>query len=90
MTSTKLYTVIYVVLFVLATVQAGIEMYTVLLDGAYWGAFGVILVLSAAKAVAVAGYYQHLRWEPRSLTYLYLLALGGALALTMAASYSIM
>ena len=90
MSRTKLYAAIYVVLFVLATVQAGIEMYTDLLDSAYWLAFGVILVLSAAKAVAVAGYYQHLRWEPRSLTYLYLLALGGALALTMAASYSIM
>jgi len=90
MARTKLYTIIYVVLFVLATVQAGLEMFTGLLDNAYWVAFGILAVLSVAKAVVVAGYYQHLRWEPRSLTYLYLLGVGAALALTAAASYSIL
>ena len=90
MARTKLYTAIYVVLFALATAQALIEMETDLLETSYWTAFGIIIALSAAKAVAVAGYYQHLRWEPGSLTYLYLLALGGALALTMAAAYSIL
>lgn len=90
MARTKLYTAIYVVLFVLATVQAGLEMFTDMLDNAYWIAFGIIMVLSFAKAIVVAGYYQHLRWEPRSLTYLYLIGLSAALALTMAASYSIL
>jgi len=90
MARTKLYAVIYVVLFVLATVQAGLELFTDMLDDAYWIAFGIIIVLSFAKAIVVAGYYQHLRWEPRSLTYLYLIGLGAALALTMAASYSIL
>lgn len=90
MTRTELYAAIYVVLFVLATVQAGLEMFTDMLDTAYWLAFGIIIVLSVAKAVVVAGYYQHLRWEPRSLTYLYLIGVGAALALTMAASYSIL
>jgi cytochrome c oxidase subunit 4 len=85
----KLYTAIYVVLFVLATAQAAVE-FVGFLEEAYWAAFGLIIVLSFAKAVVVAGYYQHLRWEPRSLTYLTLIGLGAVLTLTMAASYSIL
>ncbi len=88
MARTKLYTAIYVVLFVLATAQAVIE-YTGLLDEIYWTAFALIMVLSLAKAVVVAGYFQHLRWEPRSLTYLMVIGLLAVLALTMASSYSI-
>lgn len=85
MTSTKLYAGIYVVLFVFATAQVAVEFMPI----AYWTAFGVILVLSFVKAVLVAGYYQHLRWEPRSITYVVLTGLFAALALTLAASYSI-
>ena len=86
MTSTKLYTAIYVALFVMATAQVLVESAGI----AYWTAFAAILGLSFAKAVVVAGYYQHLRSEPRSVT---LVAFGGllaALALTVAASYSIL
>ncbi|QIB74611.1 hypothetical protein GL213_07855 [Halogeometricum borinquense] len=86
MTNTKLYTIIYVVLFVSATVQVLVEFAGV----AYWTAFGLIIVLSAVKAVLVAAYFQHLRWEPRSLTYLVGIGLAAALALTLAASYSIL
>ena len=89
MARTKLYTVIFVVLMVFSTTQALVEM-TGLLEEAYWVAFGLIIALSTMKAVFVAGYYQHLRWEPRAVTYL---ALGGvfvALALTTAAAYSIL
>lgn len=89
MSHLKLYTVIYVVLFVLATAQALVEV-TGMLEAAYWTAFGLILVLSFAKAIVVAGYYQHLRWEPRSLSALILMGLTAALALTVAASYSIL
>ena len=84
----KGYTAIYVVLFAFATAQAVVE-FAGYVDTAYWAAFAVIMVLSIIKAVGVAAYYQHLRWEPRSVTYL---ALGGtvaALALTAAAAYSI-
>ncbi len=88
MARTKLYTAIYVVLFVFATVQVGVE-YAGLVEDTYFVALGLILVLSAVKAVVVAAYYQHLRWEPRSLTYLILTGLAAALALTVAASYSI-
>jgi cytochrome c oxidase subunit 4 len=84
--NTKLYTAIYVVLFVSATIQVLVEF----AGFAYWTAFGLIMVLSAVKAVLVAAYFQHLRWEPRSLTYLVGIGLAAALALTFAASYSIL
>ena len=86
MVSTKLYTAIYVVLFVSATVQVLVEFAGL----EYWTAFGLIIALSAAKAVLVAAYFQHLRFEPRSLTYVVLGGLAAALALTLAASYSIL
>ncbi|WP_435335138.1 cytochrome C oxidase subunit IV family protein [Haloarchaeobius sp. TZWWS8] len=89
MSKLKLYTIIYVVLFVLATVQAVIEMLGYL-ETAYWAAFAIIMVLSFAKAAVVAGWYQHLRWEPRSLTVLMVIGLVAAIALTVAASYSIL
>lgn len=89
MTRLKLYAGIYVVLFVLATAQALVEIVGYL-DQAYWNAFALIIVLSFAKAVVVAGYYQHLRWEPRSVSYLVLGGLFVAVALTTAAAYSIL
>ena len=88
MVNTKLYTIIYVVLFVFATAQVAVE-FAGLLESVYWTAFGLIMALSLVKAVLVAGYYQHLRFEPRSLTYLILVGVTAALALTFAASYSI-
>lgn len=85
MTSTKLYTVIYVVLFVFATAQVAIEFAGI----SYGLMLGGILLLSVIKAVLVAGYYQHLLYEPRSVTYVIVSGLITALALTFAASYSI-
>ncbi len=86
MVNTRFYTAIYVALFVSATVQVAVEFAG--LD--YWTAFGIIIVLSFAKALLVVAYFQHLRWEPRSLSYLMVLGLLAALALTVAASYSIL
>lgn len=88
MPTTKLYTIIYAVLFVFATLQFAVESFG-FVESAYWTAFGVIIVLSFVKAVLVAGYYQHLKFEPRSLTGLILTGLGAVLALTFAAAYSI-
>ncbi|WP_424001055.1 cytochrome C oxidase subunit IV family protein [Haloarcula salina] len=85
----KGYTVIYVVLFVFATAQAVVE-FAGLVESAYWIAFAVIMVLSVIKAVGVAAYYQHLRWEPRAVTYLVAGGTVAALALTGAAAYSIL
>jgi cytochrome c oxidase subunit 4 len=85
MTRIKLYTAIYGVLFVSATVQVLVEQAG--LD--YGTALTAIMALSFAKAAIVAGYYQHLRWEPRSITYLIGVGLLAALALTVASTYSI-
>jgi cytochrome c oxidase subunit 4 len=85
MPSIKLYTAIYVVLFVFATAQVVVE-FTI---AAYWLAVAAILVLSVIKAGLVVGYYQHLKFEPRSVAYVVLSGLTAALALTFAASYSI-
>ena len=88
MARTKLYTGIYVALFVIATLQVVVER-TALMEEAYVIALALITLLSVIKAVVVAGYFQHLVWEPRSLTYVMLLGFVGFLALTVAASYSI-
>ena len=88
MVSLKLYTFIYVALFISATVQVLIE-FAGWLETMYWFAFWLIIILSLVKALLVAGYFQHLRYEPASLSYLILTGLGAALALTLAASYSI-
>ena len=88
MVSLKTYTIIYVTLFISATVQVLVE-FAGWLSTMYWVAFWVIMILSLMKAVLVAGWFQHLRYDPPSLSYLILIGLGAALALTLAASYSI-
>lgn len=75
-------------LFVIATLQVVVER-TALMEEAYVIALALITLLSVIKAVIVAGYFQHLVWEPRSLTYVMMLGFVGFLALTVAASYSI-
>lgn len=85
MSRIKLYTIIYVVLFVSATVQVLVEQAGL----TYATAFSAIMVLSFVKALIVAAYYQHLRWEPRSVTYVMLIGLLAAVALTVASTYSI-
>ena len=87
MARTKLYTIIYVVLFVLATAQVAVEQVGMF---GYWSALAIIAVLSMVKALFVAGYYQHLVWEPRSVSYVMVIGFVGFIALTVAASYSIL
>jgi cytochrome c oxidase subunit 4 len=89
MTSTRFYTAIFVALMVFSTVQALME-FSGILDQVYWLAFGAIMVLSSVKALLVAGYFQHLRHEPRSVSYLMAGALVIVLALTAGAAYSIL
>ena len=84
MPSLKLYSVIFVVLFAFATLQVLVEFAGL----GYWVAAGLIVLLSFTKAVLVAGYYQHLRFEPRSVTYIMLIGLAVVLALTVAATFS--
>ncbi|MFB6184667.1 MAG: cytochrome C oxidase subunit IV family protein [Haloarculaceae archaeon] len=87
MTSNKLYTAIFVVLFVSATVQVLVERFVG--PGAYWLALAIILGLSFFKAAIVAGWYQHLRFDPRPLTYLVLVALVIVVTFTVGATFSV-
>lgn len=88
MSQLRTYTIMFVVLMVFSTTQALLEMQG-WLEEYYWPVFGAIMVLSAIKAVLVAGWYQHLRYEPRSVTYMVASALLAVVALTAAAAYSI-
>lgn len=84
--SLKLYTAIYVALVALATskfVFFHFEFFS------YWQAFAATMTAAALKTGLIVGYYQHLRWENRSLTALMAQALALALLLMVAASYSI-
>lgn len=84
MASVKLYTLIYVLLLILAASKwAFFELF------AYWTAMGLTLASAAVKTGLIVGYYQHLRFEPRSLTVLMGMALAGVLLLAAAASFSI-
>jgi len=47
------------------------------------------MILAVIKVSLIAGYFQHLKDEPRSITYLMLTALFMVLLLTLAAGYSI-
>jgi cytochrome c oxidase subunit 4 len=89
MSQIKTYSIIFALLMVFSTAQALIEV-TGALEAAYWIAFAGIMVISTVKAVMVAGWFQHLRYEPRSVTYLTATALIVVLALTTAAAYSIL
>lgn len=85
MASVRWYTIIYVALLSLAFGKvAFFELF------AYWTAMGLTLMSAVAKTALIAGYYQHLRSEPRSITYLVLLGVTAVLLLTIAASYSIL
>ena len=87
MANIKLYGIIFVALGAISTTQFLVE--SLLPEGLYWIGLVAILLLSAMKATAVAGWYMHLVEEPRSVTYL---AIGGVLcviALTAGAGYSV-
>ncbi|WP_440764620.1 cytochrome C oxidase subunit IV family protein [Natronorubrum sp. DTA7] len=47
------------------------------------------VILAIVKSLLIAGYFQHLREEPRSITYLMLTAVFMVFLLTVAAGYSI-
>lgn len=89
MTSIRLYSAIFVALMISSTAQALLE-FSGFLGEAYWMGLAVIMALSLLKAGLVAGYFQHLRSEPRAVTYLVLLSLVIVLALTAGAAYSIL
>ncbi|WP_436935422.1 cytochrome C oxidase subunit IV family protein [Halovenus marina] len=89
MTSIKTYTAIFGVLMVISTTQFAVESLGLLEDN-YWPILVVILALSSLKAIAVAGWYMHLREEPRAVSYIALAGVIGVVALTAGAAYSML
>lgn len=82
----KLYAAIYVALIGLAAskfVFFHFDFFT------YWQAFAATMTAATLKTGLIVGYYQHLRWENRSLAALMAQALVLALLLMVAASYSV-
>ena len=87
MASIKLYTILFVVLSAITTVQYILEQ--VLVSEMYALGFTVVLGLSTVKALAVAGWYMHMIEDPRALTYVAAAGVLGVLALTAGAAYSV-
>ncbi|WP_408957602.1 cytochrome C oxidase subunit IV family protein [Natrinema sp. 74] len=87
MASLRTYGLIYVALILLATGKfvffhfEGIFNYEMAVAGT--------LLIAVTKTSLIAGYFQHLKDEPRSITYLMLTAVFMVFLLTLAAGYSI-
>lgn len=84
MSNLRLYTGIYVALLALATSKV---VFYDLFD--YWTAVIAIFIAAILKTALIMGYFQHLKYEPRSLSYLMLSSIFVVGLLTIAASYSI-
>lgn len=87
MASIKLYTLIFVALTAITTVQYVLE--ETVLEVAYWPVLAVILAFSTIKAIAVAGWFMHLFDEPRSIMYIAATGLLCVIALVAGAGYSV-
>lgn len=83
-TSLRFYTFVYVLLLALAAAKF---LFFEFLP--YWDALGLTLVSAAVKTGLIAGYYQHLRHEPRSLTGVMVISLILVFLLGSAATFSI-
>ncbi|KOX96141.1 MULTISPECIES: cytochrome C oxidase subunit IV family protein [Halorubrum] len=86
--SVKLYSAIYVALLVAATLNFAL-FETSFIEFSYTTAIAGTLVIATVKTLLIVAYFQHLRWENRSLTYLMGLALALTMLLMAAATYSI-
>lgn len=84
--SIKLYTAIYVALLALAASKY--VFFNVPFFG-YWEAFAATMLSAVLKTVLIVGYFQHLRWENRSLTWLMVVSVSLVMLLMAAASFSI-
>lgn len=82
----KLYTGIYVALLALA---ASKYLFFHTLPFGYWQAFAATMIAASLKTGLIIGYFQHLRSENQSLTWLMALSLGLVMLLMAAASYSV-
>ncbi|QCW02850.1 cytochrome C oxidase subunit IV family protein [Natrinema pallidum] len=87
MASIRTYSLIYVALLLLATGKFAFFHFPEIFNEQV--AIAGTMVLAVIKVSLIAGYFQHLKDEPRSVTYMMLTALFMVLLLTLAAGYSI-
>ncbi|MFC7213012.1 cytochrome C oxidase subunit IV family protein [Saliphagus sp. GCM10025334] len=85
MSSVRTYTLIYVLLLSLGTAKFVFFE----LPFTYEFAVGATLFLAVIKSLLIAGWYQHLVDEPRSITYVMLSAVFMVFLLAVAAGFSI-
>ncbi len=84
MASARNYVLIYLLLLTLAVSKViFFELF------GYWEALSATFLAATAKILLIAGYFQHLRHEPRSLTYLMATGLFMVLLLAGAATFSV-
>ncbi|WP_247729031.1 cytochrome C oxidase subunit IV family protein [Halovivax limisalsi] len=86
MTSVRNYTIIYALLLAAGT---GKFLFTEISAIPHDLAIGGILVLALIKVLLIAGFFQHLKDEPRSVSYTMGLSVFMVFLLVLAAGYSI-
>lgn len=87
MADVRTYTLIYVALLLLATGKFVFFHFENIFT--YQMAITGTIILAVIKTGLIAGYFQHLREEPRSISYLMATAVFMVFLLTIAAGYSI-
>ncbi|MCU4752860.1 cytochrome C oxidase subunit IV family protein [Halobacteria archaeon AArc-curdl1] len=85
MSSVRTYTLIYVLLLTLGTAKFVFFE----LPFSYEFALTATIILAVIKSLLIAGWFQHLVDEPRSITYMMLVAVFMVFLLTIAAGFSI-
>lgn len=87
MTSVRFYALVYVALITLASLKvAFFEIPGV----SYNLALTLTMIAAVLKTSLIAGYFMHLRSEPRSVSYIMLSGLFAVLLVTFAAAFSIL
>ena len=87
MADVRTYTLIYVALLALGTGKFVFFHFEGIFT--YQMAIGGTILLALTKTFLIAGYFQHLREEPRSISYMMATAVFMVFLLTIAAGYSI-
>ena len=87
MADLRTYTLIYIALVALATGKFVFFHFEGIFT--YQMAVGGTIILAVIKTLLIAGYFQHLREEPRSISYMMATAVFMVFLLTIAAGYSI-
>lgn len=90
MSNVRLYTVVYVALMALAIGKVVFFWMTDLF--AFWGytqALIATMLAATVKSGMVVWYFQHLKWEPRSIKFVMAMGVFAVFLLTVAATFSL-